>query len=170
MIVGEGLRICCKSSVSKSHNSRFRTKRNVLSSNTITVYWSAFEKLWQNLLRLCEKLDKWFVRDYMWTKQYINKQRRWKKHTNPVDSTKASGSDSRGKNVAVWSADLPAGGRVQAFGWLVAVGGFFLRGGLPPMRSEWCTLETVGDWGMLGRVRDLASSGLCSFLSSDLVG
>lgn len=63
---------------------------------------------------------------------------------------------------------LPAGGKVQAFEWLVATGGFFMRGGLPPMRSEWWTLETVGDWGMLGRVRDLASMGLCSFLSSDL--
>lgn len=38
------------------------------------------------------------------------------------------------------------------------------------MRSEWWTLDTVGDWGMLGRVRDLASMGLCNFLSSDLVG
>lgn len=59
---------------------------------------------------------------------------------------------------------------MQAFGWLVAADGFFLRGGLPPIRSDWWTLETVGDWGMLGRVRDLASRGLCSFLSRDLVG
>lgn len=65
-------------------------------------------------------------------------------------------------------SSLPAGGKVQAFEWLVATGGLFMRGGLPPMRSEWWTLETVGDWGMLGRVRDLASMGLCSFLSSDL--
>ena len=57
---------------------------------------------------------------------------------------------------------------MQAFEWLGAEGGFLRRGGLPPMRSEWWTLETVGDWGMLGSVRDFASRGLCSFLSKDL--
>jgi len=58
---------------------------------------------------------------------------------------------------------VPSGGRVQA-------GGCFLRGGLPPGTRARCALETAGDWGMLGRVRDFASVGLCSFLSSDLVG
>lgn len=70
----------------------------------------------------------------------------------------------------VFSFSLPADGRVQAVGWPVLEGNFVLCGGLPPMRSDWWTLETVGDWGMLGRVRDLASLGLCSFLSSDLFG
>lgn len=38
------------------------------------------------------------------------------------------------------------------------------------MRSERWSLDARGDWGMLGRVRDLARMGLCNFLSSDLVG
>lgn len=71
---------------------------------------------------------------------------------------------------SVCSFSLPADGRVQAFGGPVMEGNFVLWGGLPTMRSDGWTLETVGDWGMLGRVRDLASLGLCSFLSSDLFG
>lgn len=70
--------------------------------------------------------------------------------------------------VTVSNLVLPAGGSVQAFEWLLVDEGFFLRGGLPSIRSEWWTLETVGDCGMLGRVRDLARIGLCSFLSRDL--
>lgn len=57
---------------------------------------------------------------------------------------------------------------MQAFRWLVVAGRVFLRSGLPPIRSDWWTLDTVGDCGILGRVRDLASRGRCSFLSSDL--
>lgn len=57
---------------------------------------------------------------------------------------------------------------MQAVRWLVVAGRVFLRSGLPTIRSDWWVLETVGDCGILGSVRDLASRGLCSFLSSDL--
>lgn len=95
-----------------------------------------------------------------------------------LDSSAAScscgkpGNSNKGKNTVLlcFQLLLPVEGRVQAFGGLVMGGNFVLRGGLLTMRSDWWTLETVGDWGMLGRVRDLASLGLCSFLSSDLFG
>lgn len=87
-----------------------------------------------------------------------------------VANTSSLSINNRITTVVRFFMFLPAGGRVQAFGWLVGVGSLLLQGELPLMRSEGWTLETVGDWGMLGRVRDLASRGLCSFLSSDLCG
>lgn len=120
--------------------------------------------------------DWWFVTDIRRNNEQINKQKRRSGFHKAAccccdEHTFATrGRKTTPKLEGAPTLSLPAGGRVQAFAWPVGAGRAFLRGGLPPIRSEWWTLETVGDWGMLGRVRDLANRGLCSFLSSDLFG